>query len=294
MNGDRGPKAFVGSSQEGLSYALAIQKNLRETDVRVWSQVFQLTKSALDNLLDALNRFDFAVFVFVPDDILVHRDETKAAVRDNIVFEFGLFLGRLGKERTFIIAPEEAQDFHLPSDLAGITMARFNKARAEQSIDAALGSACEEVRRAIESASRRPVPTAEGWLARLIEQHAGVRTPNPYALVVDLLKTTEPITGDVKRFLDARAMPMPVEELKMHGIDGTADLETFAAQVKEKRAHLTRKGATEVHLFYAGPAGAAALLGAFLDNWSRVKIYQKSQSSSFEGFYDYWAPLVKI
>jgi hypothetical protein len=44
--------------------------------------------------------------------------------RDNIVFEYGLFLGRVGPGRAFVIQEEGTK---LPSDLYGITTPRFEK-----------------------------------------------------------------------------------------------------------------------------------------------------------------------
>lgn len=41
------------------------------------------------------------------------------------------------------------------------------------------------------------------------------------------------------------------------------------------KAEMTAKGATEVHLFYMGPVSLAVGIGAVLDNWVPVKVYQK-------------------
>ena len=79
-----------------------------------------MNTSYLDSLTNGLKDFDFGVFIFAPDDILKLRDQTHAAVRDNVLFEFGLFMGKLGKERVFFVLPQEHGNLRLPSDLLGI------------------------------------------------------------------------------------------------------------------------------------------------------------------------------
>src|SRR5881296_938835 len=117
------PTLFIGSSAEGLAVAKAIQVGLADVaEVTVWDDgIFDLTESTLTSLLQALARFDFGVFVLSPDDILRIREKEFRAVRDNVVFELGLFLGRLGSERTFFVRPSGDTDLHLPSDLMGRT-----------------------------------------------------------------------------------------------------------------------------------------------------------------------------
>jgi predicted nucleotide-binding protein len=99
------PKFFIGSSQEGLDVAYALQYNLDNfAEVTVWDQgVFQLSEYTLQSLCNILEKSDYGIFVFTPDDISKIRDETFKTVRDNVLFELGLCMGRLGKDRTFII-----------------------------------------------------------------------------------------------------------------------------------------------------------------------------------------------
>jgi predicted nucleotide-binding protein len=70
------PKLFIGSSVEGMKVANAIQQNLEhDCHPTIWSHGnFQLSSTALDDLIVAVNTFHFAVFVFTPDDILKIRD----------------------------------------------------------------------------------------------------------------------------------------------------------------------------------------------------------------------------
>ena len=146
------PSLFIGSSTEGLGIAYAAQQNLRFTaEVTVWDQgVFQLSKTSLESLLAVLDRTDFGMFVFSPDDIVIIRGEHNQAVRDNVLFELGLFTGRLGRDRCFILMPEDARDVRLPTDLIGVTPATFEVGRRDGSMQAATGPACHSVREAIQ------------------------------------------------------------------------------------------------------------------------------------------------
>lgn len=144
------PTVFVGSSREGLEIARAVQFQLKEDAlVSVWNEgAFGLNSGTLESLVAMLDRFDFAVLVLTPDDILHVRDAAVQAPRDNVMFELGLFMGRLGRARTFAIC-SDARDLKLPSDLAGVTLARFDKEDVDRDVAAALGPACFQIRQAI-------------------------------------------------------------------------------------------------------------------------------------------------
>jgi predicted nucleotide-binding protein len=139
------PSVFVGSSTEGVGFAKAIQVVLDEScEVELWSQgVFGLSEGTLESLISALDRFDFAVLVLSVDDLIVSRGEIHASARDNVLFELGLFIGRLGRERTFIVF-DRTNPPKLPSDLAGVTTATFQP-HASGNIQAAMGAPCTKI-----------------------------------------------------------------------------------------------------------------------------------------------------
>jgi hypothetical protein len=146
------PRVFIGSSVEKLDLAYATQEALEyEVESTVWSQgVFTLSRGTLASLIDELDESDFGIFVLAPDDITILRDANKRTVRDNVIFELGLFIGRLGAERCFLIVPRGFDDLHLPTDLAGLTPATYDPSRQDGNLNAALGPACSRIRKAIQ------------------------------------------------------------------------------------------------------------------------------------------------
>lgn len=152
------PRLFIGSSTEGLNVAYGIQENLEfDAETTVWKQgIFKPTRQTLADLVAAMKCTDFAAFVFNADDILTMRGKEFHATRDNVIFELGLFMGCLGTDRCFFIQPRGAGNLHLPSDLLGLTALAFNPDRSDNNVVAALGSACNQIRRAMrEAASKR-------------------------------------------------------------------------------------------------------------------------------------------
>jgi tetratricopeptide (TPR) repeat protein len=144
------PKIFIASSIEGLGIAYAAQQNLHHcAEVTVWDQgVFTLSSTALDSLLAVISTADFGIFIFTADDLIKIRGKEHPTVRDNVLFELGMFIGRLGKERNFIFVPD-GSELHLPTDLLGLTPAKFETDRTDGSITAACGPACHSVREAV-------------------------------------------------------------------------------------------------------------------------------------------------
>ncbi|MBX9844960.1 MAG: nucleotide-binding protein [Xanthobacteraceae bacterium] len=145
------PSIFIGSSSERLDVAYAIQESLEyDAEPTVWTQgIFEPTSNSLADLIKASRSFEFAIFIFAPDDLLLLRNEQKRAVRDNVIFELGLFIGALGSERCFLVCPRGTESVYLPTDLLGVTPLTYVADRADGNLVAALGPACNRVRRAM-------------------------------------------------------------------------------------------------------------------------------------------------
>lgn len=151
-------KVFVGSSSEGIEIAHALQSNLEpETEVRIWSQdVFLPGEHILESLLKQAEASDFGIFVFSPDDLVEIRGSKQRTVRDNVIFELGLCVGRLGSKRSFIVTPKDSQ-LRIPSDLLGINTATFDANRTDGDLVAALGPACTKIRKALRAHNEHPL-----------------------------------------------------------------------------------------------------------------------------------------
>lgn len=142
------PRVFIASSTESLEIANEIQCQLDyNAECTVWKDnVFDLSKSSLQSLISALDSFDFAIFIFSPDDITSIRGKEHQTVRDNVVFEMGLFVGRLGANRVFCVKPRSCETLHLPTDISGITIGDFNDDRTDGNLLSALNPFCTRVR----------------------------------------------------------------------------------------------------------------------------------------------------
>jgi predicted nucleotide-binding protein len=66
---------------------------------------------------------NFAIVLLSPDDIAYSKDkppeDKEFRARQNVIFELGFFVGKLGREHVFILYKEE-KNFKIPSDYSGI------------------------------------------------------------------------------------------------------------------------------------------------------------------------------
>jgi hypothetical protein len=154
------PNVFIGSSSEEISVARAIKKEL-ESDalITVWDEApFKPGESILESLVKSLDGFDFAILVFRADDIVVSRKRKSPATRDNVLFEIGLFMGRLGRKRTFVFY-DSSKPAKIISDLSGINLVSF--ADNAKNIAKAVRPGCDRIR----AAMRKMLVPKQVWYA---------------------------------------------------------------------------------------------------------------------------------
>ncbi|MBV9961592.1 MAG: nucleotide-binding protein [Parafilimonas sp.] len=143
------PKLFIGSSVEGLIVAENIKVKLDFSfDVDLWSEgVFGIGNTTIDDLLAKLNESDFGIFVFSPDDKATIKNEQLSVVRDNVLYELGLYTGKLGRKNCFIIAPDNLiKDFHLPTDLIGINLGKYDASKINSNPESAVSVFCTKLK----------------------------------------------------------------------------------------------------------------------------------------------------
>ncbi len=136
----RKKRIFIGSSSEELSLAESAKKILEpEFDVTIWNDtvwdtaVFKINNNFLHDLLKATLQYDFGILLGTTDDKVIVREQEMLQSRDNVLFELGLFMGRLGLSKcTFVVEKE----LKILSDIKGISLARFSKKEPDSFISA--------------------------------------------------------------------------------------------------------------------------------------------------------------
>jgi predicted nucleotide-binding protein len=144
------PRLFIVSSAEALKVAYEVATQLERTALPiVWTQgTFFAGQYTLEALENALVQSDFAVAIAQADDIVESRNSSRPTVRDNVIFELGLFMGHLSRHRAILLHPR-VPDLKLPSDVNGLTLVSYATGKPED-LSAHLTAPCHEIRKIIE------------------------------------------------------------------------------------------------------------------------------------------------
>lgn len=162
-------RIFIASSVETLSIANAVQENLdRHFETVVWDQnVFKASEYSLESLFNELDGAHFGIFILGPDDLIKIRGDEFVSPRDNVIFEMGMFAGRLGRQRVFFLVPRDMKNLRLPTDLSGVSPEEYSTDRRDGNWRAALAPACNRIRSLIHERGQN-----REWKAEII--HTGV------------------------------------------------------------------------------------------------------------------------
>ena len=128
-------KLFIGSSTEELGLTQVAKSILeKDFDVTIWNEkvwdtsVFKINQNFLSDLLKASLQFDFGILLGTNDDRVIFRGKEVMQPRDNVLFELGLFTGRLGTAKCAFLIDKEVK---LLSDFNGLTLAYFDKTQID-------------------------------------------------------------------------------------------------------------------------------------------------------------------
>lgn len=140
-------RVFIISSAEALEISRAVQNAFAHDPfvVQPWHEgVFRIANYPIEDLERELDQSDFAIAVCQPDDLTTSRGKDMPSPRDNVIFELGFFMGRLGRHRAVLLEPR-GEELKLPSDLTGIKTISYRYA-PKPDLAAAIAPACNELR----------------------------------------------------------------------------------------------------------------------------------------------------
>jgi hypothetical protein len=227
------PRVFVASSRESLPLVNVLKRELAAiADVVSWDDpgVFRAGFAFLEELLRLSTEFQLGLFLYEKDDQVLSRGVTSLAPRDNVIFEHGLFMSRLGRHQAFAIAPRGG--VKVMSDLAGIKLLEYEESSkiADLRRDAAEPTMSESARAALRSVLESELtaaldvtvlPQLRSLLANVKVERIAVRSGPP-----DVVGVAEPLV----RLMNAasqKSLPVVVEQLGL-------DLEVGWAIVRDR------------------------------------------------------------
>lgn len=136
------PRVFLICSAEALEIAECIRAGLDHEDatIEIWSdeKIFPAGGYPIEALEMAVDDADFGIAIAQPDDLVRSRDRQASVPRDNVIFELGFFLSRLGRQRTLLLVPR-GESVQLPSDFKGLTPLHYKTGSEGEKLSSALG-----------------------------------------------------------------------------------------------------------------------------------------------------------
>ena len=135
-------RLFVMTSKAASEAAAALEKACAgQFSIVTWKDGgLRGANYPIASLEHALDQSDVAIAIAEPSVDGQHG-------RDNIIFELGFFMGRLGRHRTFLLEPR-AEKMELPPELAGVNTLTWPH-RAEGNLTEALAPVCAKLSRLI-------------------------------------------------------------------------------------------------------------------------------------------------
>ena len=82
-----------------------------------------------------------------PDDRVISRGQETDVPRDNVIFELGLFMGALKRERTFLVLPR-GLNIKVPTDILGLNPLTYPEG-TQNEISSLIAPVCDDLRQII-------------------------------------------------------------------------------------------------------------------------------------------------
>lgn len=129
------PAVFIASSGAARPDLDRVVNRLKDPKrvVKPWidASIFTPSDYTLNSLIAQASCVDFAVIIATPDDLIEKNfgsrrffggPKRQKAARDNVLLEFGLFVGALERSRVVVL---EKKGVGLPTDMQGLTTLRY-------------------------------------------------------------------------------------------------------------------------------------------------------------------------
>lgn len=142
-----------------------------------------------------------------------------------MVFELGLFMGRLGKDRAFMLVPRGSEENHLPTDLLGLTPASYDADRQDKNLLAAVGPGCNRLRKAIAASGLLRTAHLQGRTEAIAESVAS-----------DLIEDKEDCLALIEGWMGARPHGENSRGIRFADVDRELKLKPGSAKLYLKEA----------------------------------------------------------
>ena len=118
-------RIFIASSEKVLEFAGMLRNEINKAEycgADTWKDVFEITgaETKIEALEASVKVYDYAVIIFTKADLTAGQGLRS---RDDCVFNAGLFMASLGRQRCVLLSSVEKDA--LPSDLGGIISQKF-------------------------------------------------------------------------------------------------------------------------------------------------------------------------
>lgn len=202
-------RVFIGSSEKDLKYAKAIAKILEKEQVTAigwWDRdVFPHGQTLIESLEVAMWKANAAILVAGPgDSVQKAGGEIVAQPRDNVIFEYGMFVAARGRQRVGLATFFEKVE--LPSDIGGVLHMRLKSSEPFVEEDFIRDNAAEiagwlkAAKKPLKRASAERCWTMVGDAQELVSEHI-VPEIKAGAKQIDMISIYRPV-AEMYRHLD--------------------------------------------------------------------------------------------